>query len=64
MPPVVVDKLFFAGWAELEWDYAKILIIVVVIEAAFPVSNWMIELMHILFPSSTGKKKKIEEQKA
>ena len=64
VPPVVVDKLFFAGWAELEWDYAKILIIVVVIEAAFPVSNWMIELMHILFPSSTGKKKKIEEQKA
>lgn len=63
VPPVIVDKLFFAGWEELEWDYAKILIIVVVIEAAFPISSWMIDLMHILFPSSTGKKKKIEELK-
>lgn len=50
-------ELFYKGWKTIEWDYAKILIIVVVIEAAFPVSSWMIELMHIIFPSSTGKHK-------
>ncbi len=49
-------KLVYADWGEIKWDYAKILTIVVVIEAAFPVSSWIIELMHYLFPSSTGKK--------
>lgn len=56
-------SLLYEGWAEIEWDYAKILTIVVVIEAAFPVSGWLIELMHILFPSSTGKKKMREPEK-
>ena len=50
-----VAALLYDGWEEIEWDYAKILIVVVVIEAAFPVSSWMIDLMHIIMPSSTAK---------
>ena len=57
-----VAGMLYAGWADIEWNYAKILIIVVVIEAAFPVSSWMIELMHILFPSSTGKQHNKNQQ--
>lgn len=53
----ILGNLFYAGWSDIDWDYAKILIIVVVIEAAFPLSGWMIELMHYIFPSSTGKKR-------
>lgn len=52
--------LWYANWNEIDWDYAKILTIVVVIEAAFPISSWMIELMHYIFPSSTGKKHVIQ----
>ncbi len=51
-----IAGLLYEGWGTIEWDYAKILTIVVVLEAAFPVSSWMIELMHYIFPSSTGKK--------
>ncbi len=50
-----VAALLYDGWENIQWDYAKILIVVVVIEAAFPVSSWMIDLMHFIMPSSTGK---------
>ncbi len=52
-----IAGLLYSGWADLEWDYAKILIIVVVIEAAFPISNWLIEIMHVIMPSASGKSK-------
>ncbi len=55
-----IARLLYANWNEIKWDYAKILTIVVVIEAAFPISSWMIELMHYIFPSSTGKKHVIQ----
>ena len=55
-----IARLLYANWESIEWDYAKILTIVVVLEAAFPVSSWMIELMHYIFPSSTGKKHVIQ----
>lgn len=55
-----IAGLLYANWNEIDWDYAKILTIVVVIEAAFPISSWMIELMHYIFPSSTGKKHVIQ----
>ena len=56
-----LGNMFYDDWANLEWDYAKILILVVVLEAAFPISGWIIELMHLIFPSSTGKHKRKEE---
>jgi len=55
--PVLTDALLYTGWRELKWDYAKILIIVCIIEAAFPISNWLISLMHFLMPSSDKRKK-------
>lgn len=58
--PWITDSLLYSGWNELHWDYAKILIVVVVIEAAFPLSGWLMELMHLIMPSSVGKKKKKE----
>lgn len=48
----------YAGWSELQWNYARILVIVVVIEAAFPLSSALIKLMEILMPSSTGNTRK------
>ena len=57
-----IARLLYANWNEIKWDYAKILTIVVVIEAAFPISSWMIELMHYIFPSSTGKKHVIQTE--
>ena len=56
-----LGNMFYDDWANLEWDYAKILILVVVLEAAFPISGWIIELMHLIFPSSTGKHRRKEE---
>ena len=54
-------ELLYTGWKDIKWDYAKILIIVVVIEAAVPISGWLISLMHYIFPSSTGKPHKTHE---
>lgn len=59
-----IAELLYTGWTDIKWDYAKILIIVVVIEAAFPVSGWLIELMHFIFPSSTGKQKHTKQPPA
>lgn len=56
-----LGNMFYDDWDKLKWDYAKILIVVVVLEAAFPVSGWITELMHIILPSSTGKHKRIEQ---
>ena len=54
--PFIADKLLYAGWQSLEWDYAKVLIVVVVLQAAFPISGWLIELMHIIMPSANKKR--------
>ena len=56
-------NLFYDDWSSIKWDYAKILIIVVVIEASFPISGWLTSLMHLIFPSATGKHKKKEDNK-
>ena len=58
-------SLLYKGWMDLldGFDYAKILTIVVVIEAAFPVSSWLIELMHNLMPSTNKKKLQQQQQK-
>ncbi len=60
--PQFTDLFLYAGWKDIQWDYAKILIVVVVIEAAFPISGWLIDLMHLIFPSSTGKQRKEKAQ--
>ena len=57
-----LGELFFKGWKNLEWDYAKVLIIVVVLEAAFPISAWITALMHVVFPSATGKHKQQKKE--
>ena len=54
--PWITEHLLYKGWTDLEWDYAKILTIVVAIEASFYVSKWLIELMHIIMPSTDTKK--------
>ncbi|MCD7729289.1 MAG: HAD-IC family P-type ATPase [Clostridia bacterium] len=55
-----IGDLLFDGWSSLDWDYSKILIVVVVVEAAFPVSSWLIKIMELIIPSSTGETKKAE----
>lgn len=55
-------NMFYDDWENLVWDYAKILIIVVVLEAAFPISSWITELMHFILPSSTGKQHKPQKK--
>ncbi|MCD8308485.1 MAG: HAD-IC family P-type ATPase [Clostridia bacterium] len=54
--PFLGDMLY-DNWSKLEWDYSKILIVVVVVEAAFPISSWLIKILEIIMPSSTGKEK-------
>ncbi|MCI8369933.1 MAG: HAD-IC family P-type ATPase [Clostridia bacterium] len=58
--PYIADNLLYKGWSDIKWDYAKILTIVVAIEAAFPLSSWLIELMHVIMPS-TGKKQQKQQ---
>lgn len=55
--PFITDTLFYTGWNELSWDYAKVLIIVVVIEAAFPISGWLRDIMQIIMPSAKKQTK-------
>jgi cation-transporting ATPase E len=57
-----IAEMLYSGWGELAWDYPKLLIIAVVIEAAFPLSNSLIKIMQILMPSSTGKKQNILDE--
>jgi len=54
----VLGDLFYNGWSNIEWDYTKVLIIIVVIQAAFPISTFLINIMQTIMPSSTGEKKK------
>lgn len=51
-----IGDMLYKGWSELDWDYAKLLIVAVAIEAAFPLSSALIKIMEILMPSSTGQK--------
>ena len=60
--PFIAKNLLYSGWYELNWEYGQILTIVVVIEAAFPVSGWLIELARILFPS-IDKRRRTTAQK-
>jgi cation-transporting ATPase E len=53
-----VASLLVAGWENLVWDYSKILILVVVVESAFPLSNFFIKVMQILMPSVGNSQKK------
>lgn len=57
VPPI--GRLYIANelcrnWDKLQWSYSKILIVVVAIEAAIPLSSWFIKIMQILMPSSTS----------
>jgi cation-transporting ATPase E len=52
-----IAKYLYSGWKDIKWDYSKVLILVVVLEAAFPISDWLIKLMHVIFPSSTENTK-------
>ena len=60
--PLIANDLLMDGWAEIEWQYPIILILIVVLEAAFPISNWLLEMSHIIFPSSRGHHDKQEQQ--
>lgn len=55
--PYFAENMLFKGWSNIVWDYAKILTLVVVLEAAFPASEWLIKLMHIILPSATSDAK-------
>ncbi len=56
--PVITENMFYTGWTEIEWDYSKVLVIVVVIMAAFPLSSWIQKLMYYIMPSASGKTRK------
>ncbi|MGN0804349.1 MAG: HAD-IC family P-type ATPase [Candidatus Coproplasma sp.] len=55
--PFDIPESLCAGWRQLNWsrdsNYAKVLIVVVAVEAAFPISQWLIKIMQIIMPSST-----------
>ena len=51
-------SILYLGWDRLDWNYARVLVIVVAIEAAFPLSSALIKIMEIVMPSSTGSTKK------
>ncbi|MCD8285703.1 MAG: HAD-IC family P-type ATPase [Clostridia bacterium] len=53
--PALTNAMFYTGWLDITWDYAKILVIVVVVMAAFPISGLMLKLMHFIMPSSVNK---------
>lgn len=64
--PTLGDMLYNVGdnvhkWSNIEWNYTQFLILAVIIEAAFPLSNSLIKIMQILLPSSTGKKPEVLE---
>ncbi len=54
--PFFADMLY-KGWEDILWDYASIATIVVIIEAAFPLSQWALNIMEAILPSATDKKK-------
>lgn len=60
--PLIAELLLYKGWTGLKWEYGQVLAIMVVIEAAFPASGWLIELMHVVMPSSKKKKKQREKK--
>lgn len=51
------------GWTDLKWDYSKILIIAVAIEAAFPLSASLIKIMKVIMPSSSSEGSKRERHR-
>lgn len=53
-----IPELLFPGWDKLDWKYGQLMIIVCVVEAAFPVSSWLMSLMHVIIPSASTKKVK------
>lgn len=55
--PYLTENLLYKGWYGLEWDYAKILTIVVAIEASFYISRWLIDLMNLIMPTEKTTKK-------
>ncbi|MGN1373411.1 MAG: HAD-IC family P-type ATPase [Candidatus Coproplasma sp.] len=48
-----IAQMLVTDWDDLTWDYSKLLIIACTIEAAFPISAWLINIMQIIMPSST-----------
>ena len=64
--PFLSDMLYTTNagvkFSELPWSLMHILIIAVVIEAAFPLSQSLIKIMQIIMPSATGKKKTEENE--
>ena len=58
----LTDALLYTDWSKLDWDYAKVLTIVVVIEACFPISGWLQEWSRMIFPS-TRKSKEPKDKK-
>ena len=60
--PLLADMLLYTGWRSLKWNYGQVLAVVVVLEAAFPISGWLVELSHVLMPS-TKKIRKPREKK-
>ena len=61
--PLITNLFLYTGWSSLHWEYGQLLAVVVVIEAAFPLSGWLIELSHVLMPSTKKKRRVTETQK-
>ncbi len=53
----ITEAMLYTGWNTIVWEYGQILTIVVIIEAAFPVSTWLIKLARVLLPTTDKKRK-------
>ncbi len=64
--PYVANNWLYPGWSDLPWSYGQVLVMVVAVEAAFPISSWLLRLMHYIVPSSvrdTRKEKRKKKEK-
>lgn len=53
-----ISELFYKGWNELNWNYASLLMVIVVIQTAFPISKFLIGVMQVIMPSASSNNKK------
>ncbi len=53
----IAEAMLYSGWNTISWEYGQILTIVVVIEAAFPISTWLIKLSRVLLPTTDKRRK-------
>ena len=46
--PMIADKLLFGGWSALQFELPQILLLVIVVQFSFPVSNFLIKVFDLI----------------